>query len=379
MQINRVRQYFQNNIKDSKTAALVAEISDTDWRTVPSEIDALFLESELIKRYQPKWNILLRDDKTVSYVKINLHDLIPVVQITRNPIGDKAVYIGPFYGHYAIQKALRTLRKTFPYFDSEHQSSKLYTHLNLSPDIGDHKNPDPAKLKLYKNNLRHLILYLENGRFTLIKKLEKDMRKSAKVQDFETAAILRNQISSLKELQRKIIFSDEESIQLSKDQALVDLIKLLHLKTPPRRIECYDISHHGGENAVAGMVVFTNGVADRSQYRKFKIKHSKNNDFANLHETLTRRFKHSEWDKPDLIIIDGGKPQLSYLRDLLTGIAIPYIGLAERFETIVLPNGQDLTLPKDSHIMKLLIRIRDETHRFAISYHSYLKRKNMLK
>ena len=376
---NRVRQYFQNTLKDPKTTALVAEIYDTDWRTVDSEIDALFLESELIKRYQPKWNILLKDDKTVSYVKISLKAQIPTVEIVKNPLDDDSVYVGPFYGNQSIKNALRTLRKTFPYLTSTKFTSKLNTHLNLEPDLGpDPKNPDQNLLKEYRKNLRRLILYLESGRQTLMKSLEKEMKDEAKAQNFETAAKLRNQLASLKELQRKIVFSDQESLNLSKDQALADLKNILNLSNPPRRIEGYDISHHGGQNVVASMVVFTNGVADRAAYRKFKIKESKNNDFANMCEVLTRRIKHQEWPKPDLILIDGGTPQLRAVKEILENYGVPYLGLAERFETVITKDGE-LPLPKTSHLTKLLIRVRDEAHRFAITYHTYLKRKNMLK
>lgn len=394
---NRVRQYFQNSPKDPKTTNLIQEITDIEWRTTDSEIDALFLESELIKRYQPKWNILLKDDKTVSYAKITLSEPIPTITLTRTPLDDKATYVGPFYGRQALKNALKTLRKSFPYLEPTNitTKSKLYTQINLAPDLKNQdplsNEPDPIKLKNYRKNLRRLILYLENGKHTLLKQLQKDMESSAKRQDFESAAKFRNQINTLKELERKIIFSDAENIELSKDQALIDLQNLLNLPTPPRRIEGFDISHHSGTNAVASMVVFTNGVSDRTSYRKFKIRHSKNNDFKNLQEVLTRRFKHSEWPMPDLILIDGGIPQLDFLKDTLSTYQIPYLGLAERFDHIIIPiknpsinakqiqKYQEIILPPSSHLLKLLQRIRDEAHRFAITYHSYLKRKNMLK
>ena len=133
---NRVRQYFQNTEKDPKTAALVAEIADTDWLTVDTEMDALFLESEMIKRYKPKWNILLRDDKTVSYVRIDMKSEIPYDSITRQPIGDDATYIGPFYAKNTIKTALRILRKVFPYYDKPYNGKKtLDTDLGLTPGI----------------------------------------------------------------------------------------------------------------------------------------------------------------------------------------------------------------------------------------------------
>ena len=174
---NRVRQYFQNSPKDPKTTALVAEIFDTDWIEVDSEMDALFLESEMIKRYRPKWNILLRDDKTVSYVRINMKSEVPYVSFTRNPVDDKATYIGPFYGKAALEKAVRILRRIFPYYDKPYKGKKtLNTDLGLTPGIEIGKSTPEE----YKRNLRKLIRYLEGGREKLIKELEKSMSQEAK-------------------------------------------------------------------------------------------------------------------------------------------------------------------------------------------------------
>lgn len=379
---NRLRQYFQNSPKDPKTTALVAEITDFDWIVTDTEIDALFLESEMIKRYQPKWNILLRDDKTVSYVRIDLNNPIPFVSLTHNPVDDKATYIGPFYAKTTVERALRTLRKVFPFYDRPYSGKKtLDTDLGLTPAI-ELGQSTPA---LYKRNLRKLIRYLKGDREKLLKDLKKQMEQAAKVQDYETAATARNQYFGLKELKRKIIFSDQEFMDISKDQALAQLQKLLKLLNPPRRIEGFDISHQSGTNAVASMVVFINGVSSRTDYRKFKIKQDKNNDFANMREVLTRRLKHPEWDFPDLFLIDGGKPQLEAVKDLLTPTKIPFIGLAKQEEIIILPTNQpdrpylEINLSNNTHIIKLLQRIRDESHRFAITYHHLLKQKNMLK
>ena len=133
---NRVRQYFQKSHKDPKTEALVREIADTDWITVDTEMDALFLESEMIKRYMPKWNILLRDDKTVSYIRIDMNNEVPYVCFTRTPQDDKATYIGPFYGKSAVEKSIRLLRRIFPYYDKPYDGKKsLNTDLGLTPGI----------------------------------------------------------------------------------------------------------------------------------------------------------------------------------------------------------------------------------------------------
>ena len=224
---NRVRQYFQKSQKDAKTAALVKEIADTDWIVVDTEMDALFLESEMIKRYKPKWNILLRDDKTVSYVRIDMKSEVPYLSFTRTPMDDGATYIGPFYGKSAVEKALRILRKIFPYYDKPFNNKKdLNTDLGLTPGI-EVGNSTPQE---YKKNLRKLIKYLEGGREKLLKDLEKQMKIESDAGNYEEAAKLRNQLFGLKELKKKIVFSDKEFLDISSDQALLQLQKLLNLE-----------------------------------------------------------------------------------------------------------------------------------------------------
>lgn len=383
---NRVRQYFHKTVKDPKTLALVREIADTDWTVVDTEMDALFLESEMIKRYKPKWNILLRDDKTVSYVRIDMKSEVPYLSFTRIPQDDKATYIGPFYGKSAVEKALRILRKVFPYYDKPYDGKKtLNTDLGLTPGIEIGKTT-PLE---YKKKLRKLRLYLEGGRHKLIKDLEKQMSTAAKEQKFEEAAELRGQLFGLRELQKKIVFSDKEFLDISSDQALVDLQMLLHLPEPPRRIEGYDISHQSGTNVVGSMVVFVNGASDRAEYRKFKLRNQKNDDTANLHEVIERRLKHSDWEFPNLVILDGGIGQVNAVQDLLEEKHIAVIGRDKSGDhsrnaavRIIVPQAEGhrlLTLPASSHIAKLIARIDDEAHRFAITYHSLLKRKQMLK
>ncbi len=385
---NRVRQYFQNTEKDPKTTALVKEIYDTDWIIVDTEMDALFLESEMIKRYKPKWNILLRDDKTVSYVRIDMKSPVPYVSMTRQPQDDKATYIGPFYAKTTVATALRILRKVFPYYDKPYDGKKsLNTDLALTPGIEVGKST-PSE---YKKNLKKLIRYLEGDREKLVKEIEKDMKTEAKLEHYERAAELRNQYFGLKGLKKKIVFSDKEFLDISSDQALKELQKLLNLDNPPRRIEGYDISHEQGTSVVASMVVFVNGVSDRSEYRKFKMRHQKNDDTANMRETITRRLKHQEWEYPNLIILDGAEGQVNAVKDLLTSANIPVIGRDKSGDhtrnaavRIVIPekdseNFREVTLPSDSHVAKLIARIDDESHRFAITYHRLLKKKTLFR
>ena len=400
---NRVRQYFHSTKKDAKTEALVAEIFDTDWRVVDTEMDALFLEEEMVKHYLPKWNVLLRDDKSPTYVRIDSKSEIPYVSFTHTPQDDRADYIGPFYSKTPVEKSLRILRKIFPYYNKPYDGKRtLDTDLGLTPGIEIGK----TTLEQYKKNLRKLKAYISGAnRHGMMKILEKEMQKAAKAENFEEAAELKRQLQGLQELRKKIVFSNNEFLDLSSDYALTELQTLLHLDLPPRRIEGYDISHQSGTNVVGSMVVFMNGVSSRQEYRKFKLRSQKNDDIKNLREILERRLKHSEWPLPDLMILDGGIGQVNAVQDLLneyhgtnnvngTNIAspiaapIPIIGRDKSGNhsknaqvKIIVPTDdgcKEILLSENSHAAKLIARIDDEAHRFALTYHTLLKRKRML-
>lgn len=421
---NRVRQYFQNSRDvDVKTQALVAEIVDTDWIETDSELDALFLESEMVKRYMPRFNVLLRDDKSQLFIRIDMKSEWPTVSFTRNPADDNAEYFGPYYNGFAIKKALRYLRRVFPYYTRAPKKEgrpDLDAHIGLSP------RPDTSSAE-YKTVLRQLIRYIEGGRKTIIRDIEKEMTAAAKAQDFERAAKNRNKLRDLQSLQQRIMFGDKEFLDISKDKALSDLRDLLGLTKTPVRIEGYDISHISGTDVVASMVVFTNGVSDRANYRKFKLRQDKNDDYAAMREVLHRRFSEKNrraWGMPDLVLIDGGKGQLDAALQAmeLQGVTVPTVSIAKREEEIIIHRsrsalGPDARIARDEkpasivvepssdyfvvnlhpgqrnasghsknlrsstegvvyeyvHVTKLFQRIRDESHRFAVSYHSTLR------
>lgn len=425
---NRVRQYFQTSrFRDVKTDALVAEIHDTDWVETESEIDALFLESEMVKRYMPRYNVLLRDDKSQMFVRITMREQWPVVGFTRNPADDGAEYFGPFYNGFALKKALRYLRRVYPYFVREPKAtdSKLEMQIGLNPNM-------QLGSDAYKSNLRKLISYIKGNRKALAHELEADMKQAAREQDFERAAIVRNRLRAMQELQQRVMFGDREFLDISKDSALIQLTQLLGLAEPPKRIEGYDISHMSGREVVASMVVFTNGASDRAEYRKFKMSRQTNDDVGNMRETLTRRLSEKNlksWGVPDLLLIDGGKGQLRAAIDVLAsrGLEIPTISIAKRNEEMLLHKADShvgtefltniMTHPVagvsvrdegeymsvDLHVgqanagshsrnlrggttyspytdlTKLFQRIRDESHRFAISYHTTLQRASATK
>lgn len=402
---NRVRQYFQKSrARDPKTDLLVTEIADIEWTQLESEADALFLEAELVKRYLPPYNILLRDDKSQLYVRVDYKSDYPTVTTVRRPLDDGAEYFGPYLNGFAVRKALRYLRRAFPYAASRPVNQKrasLHYHLGLDPGLEDGR----TSLSDYRANLRKLMQYLKGQRVALMRSIESEMKKAAKAQDFEQAAKLRNQLNALRSLGRQTIFGDREIIEASSDQALVELCELLGLKQPPRRIEGFDISHLQGTDNVASMVVFVSGLPDKASYRKFKMRLAGNDDFAHMAETIKRRLRDEnvkKWGLGDLMLIDGGKGQLRAAlgaRDAC-GKAIPMIGLAKRREEIIIAKAEmtpnevpklidraklagayinesadfiNIELPENSHTVKLLQRIRDESHRFAVSYHSTLK------
>jgi excinuclease ABC subunit C len=402
---NRVRQYFQKSRgRDPKTEALVAEIADTDWMVVESEIEALFLEAEMIRRYMPQYNILLRDDKSMTYIRIDYDNDYPTVSTTRRPLDDGARYFGPYLSTTSVRQALKLLRRIFPYATKRTPNQKratLYYHLKLDPGLEEGK----TSLEDYRANLRKLMSVIQGKQTSVVKEIERDMKRAAKESDFEQAAKLRNQLFALQNLNKQIIFSDKEFLDISKDHALNELVDLLTLGSFPKRIEGYDISHMQGTDVVASMVVFTNGVSNKGEYRKFKTKKNHNNDFYNMNETLKRRLSEKNvkaWGKPSLVLIDGGKGQLDaaiQARDEQNCEKIPFIGLAKREEQIVIAKDRSnvilntdvlyrlggfmsesedfilVNVPHNTNIVKLLQRIRDESHRFAVSYHSVLKTK----
>lgn len=380
---NRVRQYFQSNKNhDQKTKLLVADIADIDWVTTKSEIDALFLEAEMIKRYMPKYNIALRDDRHWSYVKIDIKSDFPTVTMVRRPLDDNAEYFGPFTESYSVRQALKTLRKVFPYHTKKTSDKRvsLDYHLGLSPGLEEGK----TSIDEYRADLHRVMQYLRGNYKKLIVELEKDMRVASKEHNFELAAKRRDQVRQLNSLQRRKIFGKAELFDISKDQALAGLQETLGLKGVPRRIETYDISHISGTNNVASMVVFTDGVANKGAYRKFKMHQSGNDDFAHMKEVISRRFSKQNlmrWPKPDLVVIDGGKGQVGAVRKVLleNNIDVPMVGIAKRLEQIIVPldgGGFEVkNIPLDSHIIKLVQRMRDEAHRFAVTYHSLLRGK----
>ena len=374
----RVSQYFRSDeALGYKTKQLVSQIAKIDFHVVGSEIEALILESSLIKQYRPKFNSQLKDDKSYIYITIS-KDKIPLIKPAfKSNLNPNAIFFGPFPDSTAVKSLLKTIRVIFPFYSSVHGPKKcLYCHLGLCPG----PNPD---VKEYKKNVLR-IKHILNGNFSkLISKLEKEMMVFSKAENFEMAKTRRDQINSLNYIISgwKNLSNLYQKVDLQEDQvskALRDLKTILAPYFPGlkniSRFEAYDISNLGSKYFVGSMTVFQQGRIAKDEYRQFKIysKITPDDQFM-IKEVIYRRLKHSEWKMPDFILVDGGKPQVSAANQVSP--SIPIIGLAKREETIVIKIGdswEEIKLPKNSPSLLLLQQLRDEAHRFANNYRKKL-------
>jgi excinuclease ABC subunit C len=419
----RVSQYFQPSRRlgwDPKFKALVEAIHDLDVHVVRSEPEALLLEGKLIKEFHPRYNVSFRDDKRFLMLKVNLNDPIPRFTLTRFKQDDGARYFGPFVHSSALRNTLNLIRRQYhlrgcrPLTPNERDYKHcLYGNLKhcTAPCIGN------VTREQYLEQVKAACDFLSGQSEEMQEQLTAEMRKAALSQDYERAAMYRDALSDLRQTTSKtnkferVPYTLPLAIDPQKD--LAELGRILGLPGPPTRIEGFDISNISGTFAVASLVSFKNGRPDRSNYRKFKMKSVVGqNDFACMAETIQRRYKRllQEGRKkremetptadnavqelresyqpattgeppasnlPDLILVDGGKGQLSAACAELAKLGlnqIPIIGLAKEFEEIYRPGeSEPLRLSHDSGALKLLQRVRDESHRLANTYNAELR------
>ncbi len=503
---NRVRQYFQNTKNHSpKVRVMVSHIDDFETIMTSSEVEALILECNLIKKYRPRYNISLKDDKTYPYVKVTLADEYPRIMLTRRILKDGARYFGPYTNVGAVHESLKLLRRLFPMRTCKHMDVDrpcLEYHIKrcLAPCVG------LADAEEYRDMVRSVCLFLEGRTDEVEKALETRMESAAEKLQFELAARLRDQLKAVRRVAEKqnIVtgYGDQDAVGMARsglgvcvqmflvragkmvgrehfhlsgseaesDEALLsaflkqyyyraafipkeillpcqiteqsvieewlterknskvslllpqrgqkheivqmaernaekylsdeaariqtataqtegaveELGRVLGLEKKPWRMECFDISHIQGAETVASMVVFEGGAPKKSDYRRFKIKSAegKPDDFLSMREVTTRRYgKPDAEDMPDLIVIDGGLGQLSSALSIIRGAGhtMPVIGLAKQFELIFVEGtSEPVELPRNSQALYLMQRIRDEAHRFAITYHRKLRGKRNL-
>lgn len=508
---NRVRQYFHNSPKPQKVMQMVANVADFNYVITNSEIDALALENNLIKKYKPKYNILLKDDKTYPYIKVDMRDKFPSFYVTRKIKKDGCRYFGPFMGGINYRDILETVQLLFGVrlcrtaITSKPKRECLNYHIGRCAAPCAHMISEEE----YAQRVKAALGFLEGDYRGGQAVLERKMEAAAEAEAFELALDYKNKISMLSKLEarritsinkaidadiiayatndlysavnvlvtRKGIMQGADSFALDEahmtdaealtsfitqyysaheppaeiivpeycERQLVEqffkeklgrsveitaarqgvkaeLLKMaqrnaadyleksvdairhrddmtvnacrrlqeqLGLARYPRRMECYDISNVSGVDKVASMAVFIDGEADRSQYRRFRIKTVEGaNDFASLQETLTRRLsklgtaEEERFPRPDLVVIDGGKGQLSAVAQIFEQMGvcdIELISIAKQEEEIfTLSSPEGIKMPRRDYALRMIQRIRDEAHRFAITYFRSLHSKNSL-
>lgn len=401
----RVKQYFQrDDAVGEKTARLVSEIASIDLIPTTSEFDALLLEAKLIRQHLPKYNVISRDDKSPLYVVMTLAEELPRILFIRKgeiPAYEthkrNAVY-GPFQSGFALRSVLRQLRSIVPYCVQKERHGRpcFYTHLGLCdpcPGVivrmsGPEKKDATHR---YRRHMRLLRALFEGKTGQIATAYEKEMRALADKREFEKAAGVKNRLIFLNGLSAyrydPQVFIDQGAGDIYEEELSEFTRKMKtfypHI-TALARIECFDISNLFGQQAVGSMVVLQNGRPQKSDYRKFRIKTVQGiSDVAMMREVLTRRFAHAEWPYPQFLLVDGGKTQVTVAREVLagTGLSIPLAGLAKREEELVIPGDGGFNivrLPLSGRAIKVVMRIRDEAHRFAITYHRHLRGKAFL-
>lgn len=395
----RVSQYFTGKKTDWKTASLVMVVRKIDYIVCASERDAFVLEDKLIKGNQPFFNVMLKDGKTYPYVQITA-DPYPRIITTRKRKKDGSKYYGPYPNGLQLRNLLKFLWRSkiinarpckWKFSEDKplaaHKiNSCVYFHTGqcIAPCNG------PQAAHDYKALIKRAVLFFEGKYTQVISKLEILMKQQADSLNYEAALEYRDIINTLQNMRQRITVSkiQEDQLEFGKPEALKRLAQALGLKSLPQHIEAFDTSGLFGKQAVGSMVCFKGGAPCKDHYRRFKIKSDLpeygNNDFVMIAEIVERRVKALKRAKeplPDLFVIDGGKGQISAVQSALfrQKINIPIIGLAKREEEIFFPFKEDsLKLDKNDQALLLLMQMRDEVHRFGITYHRYLRNKKLM-
>lgn len=398
----RVGSYF-NKAHDNRIAEMVAQIARIDYMETPTVIEALVLEANQIKAHKPKYNILLRDDKTFLYLVIT-NEPYPRPLLMRghelqklgiNPFRPKLTVstkkrfirvFGPYTSSRSLKSALHMMRRIIPWSDCQPPEVTARTRPCFNSQIG--KCPGVCHGAIskrdYKKIIRQLILFFEGKKLQLKREMKKQMIEASKEKRYEKAAQLRNGIWALDHI-RDVALISKEDFELPVDETDVDC--LIHLDG---RIEAYDISNISGTSAVGSMVVFERGKPAKHLYRKFKIKTVEGaNDVAMLEEVMRRRLRRAQihpkaWPLPEIMIIDGGKPQVNRIDRVMQemGVIVPIIGIAkgyDRKQDRLVYDRENFELNRVALRGKELFqKARDESHRFAIQYHRKLRGKKSL-
>lgn len=379
---HRVSSYLSGRPHDLKTTQLVQNISRIETIIVESEIEALILEANLIKKYLPPYNVRLTDDKDYLYIAITKEEFPRIVTARKKDTKGVKKYFGPFPSSKTVKESLKSLRKVFPWCNSppgpRNKAGRpcFYYHLGQCPGACIKVIDKSQYLKI----ISRFTKFLEGRKSELLEELTAEMETFARSKEFEKAGKTKKTIQDIMYITQPTSISRYlENPNFMEDfakKALKDLQHDLKLSHVPERIEAYDISNLAGKQATGSMVVLINGEEDKSKYRRFKIRVSGKPNDVGMHKEMMERRLNNDWPLPQLIIIDGGRGQVRGSSEILKkkGLNIPIFGLAKRMEWIYPPEGEVVKLPKSSLSLKLLQKIRDESHRFAVSYHRKLRK-----
>jgi excinuclease ABC subunit C len=367
----RLRCYLAKDLNE-KTAALISKVADVEFRLTANEAMALLAEAALVGELKPHYNISLKDDKSFPYILIS-QEKFPAIYITRKKDESRGKYLGPYTNAKLLKSALKIIRRSFGFRSCKRLPKKscIYQRINLcpAPCIGR------ISPKEYNAIIGKIALVLAGKTDLLIAKLNKLMQDKAKIRDFESAARTRDQITVLSEM-------SASPNKFSRLEELEDLKNRLNLKDLPNAIEGFDISNILGKHSVGSMVSFKNGVADKNNYRRFRIRNiAEINDYKMLAQVVARRYSRLIRENkklPDLVLIDGGKGHLLTAVMVLNklNLNIPVVSIAKEKENIYSSQkSTNLDFPKDALALNLIRRVRDEAHRFALSYHHLLRKK----
>jgi excinuclease ABC subunit C len=394
---SRAGSYFTKQaLEDSRTSYWVREICDADFIECDSEVDALLVESRLIKDTQPKYNKELKDDKTFPYLMITTREDFPRIEVTREPKDRGVKLYGPFAGAGALRGAVQVLQRIFKFrtctldIDASDERWQWFRPCLLA---SINQCTAPCNLRIskedYRRDIKHLQMFLEGNKTKLIKQMRDEMQAASKELQFEKAAQLRDEIRMLETLDERgelDTHAQPEVFYIDPKKGLAGLRKVLKLSEAPRTIEGVDIAHLGGNETVASLVQFLDGLPFKPGYRRYRIRGVTGiDDFRSIHEVVARRYQrlYDEGEAfPDILLIDGGKGQLNAALAAFQERGIPtptLLSLAKREEEIFLPGeSEPLRLSRHAFALRLLQYVRDEAHRFAQHYHHILRRKRTL-
>jgi excinuclease ABC subunit C len=393
---NRASHYFSKAAADDyRTADLVPLIADIDYLDADTEVDALLLEARLVKDIQPRFNVGLKDDKTFPYLQIRVREEYPRVEFTRMPRRRGVKLYGPFTSAKSLKRAINLLQRLFQFRTCSldiHDNEPQWRWFRPCLLHSIHQCTAPCNFRVtkeeYRGQIRKLRMVLEGKKDRLLREMQAEMQAASATMLFEKAARIRDDIAALTKLgQRGDVErnAQPEVFPIDPKKGMRGLQKVLGLAERPRTIEGIDIAHLGGDDTVASLVHFIDGLPFKPGYRRFRIRSVQGvDDFASIREVVSRRFRRAAGQEdvfPDILLIDGGQGQLNAAREALQlmGVEPPcLISLAKREEEIYRPGADEpLRLSRHSAALRLLQYVRDEAHRFAQHYHHVLRRKRI--